>query len=79
MKCAIINENIYPVVSIIDPELMVSVPKKVTAHTGVDTFSHAFESYISKGATEWSRMLAKRSMELFAKEHKNRGERTPAT
>ena len=67
MKCAIINENIYPVVSIIDPELMVSVPKKVTAHTGVDTFSHAFESYISKGATEWSRMLAKRSMELFAK------------
>ena len=66
MKCAIINENIYPDVSIIDPELMVTVPKKVSAHTGVDTFAHAFESYISKGATEWSRMLAKRSMELFA-------------
>lgn len=67
MKCAIINEHIYPDVSIIDPELMVTVPKKVTAHTGVDTFAHAFESYIAKGATEWSRMLAKRSMELFAK------------
>ena len=67
MKCAIINENIYPDVSIIDPELMVTVPKKVTAHTGVDTFAHAFESYISNGATEWSRMLAKRSMELFSR------------
>lgn len=67
MKCAIINEFIYPDVSIIDPELMVSVPKKVTANTGVDTFAHAFESYISNGATEWSKMLAVRSMELFAR------------
>ncbi len=67
MKCAIINENIYPDVSIIDPELMISIPKKVTAHTGVDTFAHAFESYISNGATEWSEMLALKSMELFSR------------
>ena len=67
MKATIINEHIYPAVSIVDPELMVSVPKKVTAHTGVDTFAHAFESYIANGATEWSQMLAVKSMELFAK------------
>lgn len=67
MKCAIINENIYPDVSIIDPQVMYSIPKKVTAHTGVDTFAHAFESYISNGATEWSQMLAVKSMELFAR------------
>jgi alcohol dehydrogenase class IV len=67
MKCTIINEMIYPDVSIIDPELMLSIPKKVTAHTGVDTFAHAFESFISNGATEWSEMLAVKSMELFSR------------
>lgn len=65
-KCTIINHVIYPTVSVIDPELMVSVPPQITALTGIDTFAHAFEAYICANATEISDMMALRSIELFA-------------
>jgi len=66
LKAAIINPIIYPKVSIVDPELMISVPKHIAALTGIDTFAHAFESFIANGANEWSRMLALKSMQLFS-------------
>lgn len=65
-KCTIINHVIYPTVSIIDPELMVSVPAQITALTGIDTFAHAFEAYICANATAISDMLALSSIEFFA-------------
>jgi len=67
LKAPIINNIIYPKVSIVDPMLMVSVPRDITALTGLDTFAHAFESFISVGANEWSEMLALKSIELFSK------------
>jgi len=45
-KSAIYHPNIFPKVSIVDPELMLSVPSEVTACTGFDVFCHAFESTI---------------------------------
>lgn len=66
-KCTIITPLIYPCVSIIDPELMVSIPPQLTALTGIDTFAHAFEAYICKGQNEFSDALALHAMELFAK------------
>ena len=45
-KSALYNNILYPEVCIIDPELMLSVPKFVTACTGFDVFCHAFESLI---------------------------------
>jgi alcohol dehydrogenase len=41
------NDDTFPVLSIVDPELMKSVPPKMTAFTGMDTFFHAVEAYIA--------------------------------
>ena len=41
-KSAIYHPNVYPRISIVDPELMISVPPKITAATGFDVFCHAF-------------------------------------
>ncbi|WP_053239663.1 iron-containing alcohol dehydrogenase [Pleomorphomonas koreensis] len=51
-KSAMWNDNLLCRVAIVDPELMVSVPPRVTASTGFDIFTHTFESYINTGASE---------------------------
>lgn len=45
-KVTIFHAALFPLVSIVDPELMLSVPAHVTAATGFDAFTHAFESYL---------------------------------
>ncbi len=45
-KVTIFHSGLFPSVSIVDPELMLSVPAHVTAATGFDAFTHAFESYL---------------------------------
>ncbi len=56
-------DKLFPVLSIIDPELMVSVPPKFTAYQGFDTFFHAAENYISSFASIMSDMLALTAIE----------------
>lgn len=46
-KSAIWNNNIFPKVALVDPELTASMPKSVTAQTGFDAFCHNFEAYLS--------------------------------
>ncbi len=65
LKCAIINPAVYPDIALLDPELTYSAPPMLTALTGLDTFAHAFESYLAKAATEFSEMLSLKSIELF--------------
>ena len=62
-KSAIFNSNVYPKVSIVDPELMVTVPSHVTASTGFDVFTHSFESYLHPNASPYTDMLALRAMQ----------------
>lgn len=57
-KSAMYNNILYPEVCIIDPELMVSVPKFVTATTGFDVLCHAFESTINPGTGAYVDLLA---------------------
>lgn len=57
----------YPTLAIIDPELTVSMPKGLTATTGLDVFAHAFESYACSDATPYSRMYALEAIKLFKK------------
>lgn len=64
-KSAIWNENIFPKIAIVDPQLMASVPKNVTAATGFDAFAHNFEAYISTGSNAYVQALALRGMELI--------------
>jgi alcohol dehydrogenase len=48
----------YPVLSIVDPELTLSVPPQITAHTGMDAFFHAVEAYLSTMSNPVSDYLA---------------------
>lgn len=60
-------EKTFPVLSIVDPELMTSVPTKLTAYQGFDALFHATEGYIASIATEMSDMYALKSIELIGK------------
>ena len=57
----------FPTISIVDPELMVSVPKNMTAYQGFDALFHATEGYIANIATPISDAFALKSIELVAK------------
>ncbi len=57
-KSALYNNILYPQVCIVDPELMVTVPKFVTATTGFDVLCHAFESTINPGTGAYVDLLA---------------------
>lgn len=66
-KSAIFNSRIYAKVSIVDPELMVTVPQHVTASTGFDVFCHAFESYLhNTNASPYTDLLALEAIRLVA-------------
>lgn len=55
-KLGIGFQSLFPVLSIVDPELMVSVPPKLTAYQGLDTFFHLAEGYLSKKANPFNEM-----------------------
>lgn len=59
--------ELFPVLSIVDPELMVSVPPLYTAYQGFDALFHATECYISKTANLMSDMYAQTAIENIAK------------
>lgn len=59
------NRSTFPVMSIVDPELMVSVPAHLTAYQGFDAFFHAAEGYIANVASPISDLYALQSMKLL--------------
>jgi len=63
-KSALYNNILYPKVCIIDPELMLTVPKFVTATTGFDVFCHAFESTINPRTGAYVDLLAHEAISL---------------
>jgi len=60
-------EKTFPFISIVDPDLMMSVPPQLTAYQGFDAFFHAAEGYIANIATEVSDMYALKSIELIGR------------
>ena len=66
-KMVCVDPNDTPVLSIIDAELMATMPKGLTAATGMDALTHAIEGYITKGAWELSDMFEIKAIELIAK------------
>lgn len=64
-KGAIWHKNIFPKVSIIDPEMTLSMPESVTAQTGFDAFCHNFEAYISVNASPITEALSLLGIELI--------------
>lgn len=65
-KSAIYHSNVYPKAAIVDPELMLTVPRFVTATTGFDVFAHAFESYIHPNASPYIDLMAIGAITLVA-------------
>jgi lactaldehyde reductase len=66
-KMVCVDPNDIPVLSIVDAELMLSLPKGLTAATGMDALTHAIEGYITKGAWEMSDMFELKAIEMIAK------------
>jgi len=66
VKMVCVDPNALPILSIIDAELMITMPKDLTAATGVDALTHAIEGYITKGAWEMSDMFELKAIELIA-------------
>jgi alcohol dehydrogenase class IV len=65
-KSALYHERLYPKVSIVDPRLMISVPKHVTAATGFDVLAHAFESYINPNGSPYTDLMALEALRIVA-------------
>jgi alcohol dehydrogenase class IV len=65
-KDGIADDLMCPGFTVLDPELTVSMPQKVTASTGIDAFTHAFEAYLSRNANPVSDALNLHAMKLIA-------------
>lgn len=65
-KMVCVDPNDIPAVAIIDPELMYSLPKSLTAATGMDALTHAIEGYITKGAWVMSDMYELQAIKMIA-------------
>lgn len=64
-KNTIFHNNCFSKECIIDPKLMLSLPKKLTASTAFDAFTHAFESYINPKANYFTEMFSEKAMETI--------------
>jgi len=64
-KMVCVDPNDIPMCSVIDCELMMSMPKGLTASTGMDALTHAIESYITPGAWTMSDMFEEKAIELI--------------
>lgn len=66
-KMVCVDPHDIPVVAIVDPDLMASMPSSLTAATGMDALTHAIEGYITAGAWELSDMFHLKAIELIAR------------
>ena len=66
-KMVCVDPNDIPTLAIIDPELMLSMPRGLTASTGMDALTHAIEGRITLGAWEMSDMFETKAIEMIAK------------
>ena len=66
-KMVCVDVHDIPVVAVVDPEMMYTMPKGLTAATGMDALTHAIEGYITKGAWELSDMFHLKAIELISK------------
>ena len=77
-KMVCVDVHDIPVVAVVDPDMMSTMPKGLTAATGMDALTHAIEGYITAGAWEMSDMFHLKAIELIAKNLRGAVEGTDA-
>ena len=65
IKYPLADYNITPDIAIVDPELAETMPKKLTAHTGMDAMTHAIEAYVSTVANDYTEQLALHATDMI--------------
>lgn len=76
-KMVCVDVHDIPVVAVVDPEMMASMPKGLTAATGMDALTHAIEGYITKGAWEMTDMFHLKAIEIISKYLRDAVNNTP--
>lgn len=76
-KFVCVDPHDIPVVAIIDPDMMSSMPKGLTAATGMDALTHAIEGYITAGAWELSDMFHLKAIEIISRSLRGAVANTP--
>jgi len=76
-KMVCVDPHDLPVVAFVDPDMMASMPKGLTAATGMDALTHAIEGYITAGAWEMSDMFHIKAIEIIARSLRGAVENTP--
>ncbi len=66
-KFVCVDTHDMPIVAVVDPEMMSTMPKGLTAATGMDALTHAIEGYITKGAWEMTDMFHLEAIKLISK------------
>lgn len=76
-KMVCVDVHDIPVIAVVDPDMMSTMPKGLTAATGMDALTHAIEGYITKGAWELSDMFHLKAIEIISKTLRGAVENTP--
>lgn len=75
-KMVCVDPKDIPVVAVVDPDMMSSMPKGLTAATGMDALTHAIEGYITKAAWELSDMFHLKAIEIISRSLRSAVENT---
>jgi len=76
-KMVCVDPHDIPVVAFIDPDMMSSMPKGLTAATGMDALTHAIEGFTTKAAWEMTDMMHLKAIEIISKSLRGAVENTP--
>ncbi|MBO5278924.1 MAG: lactaldehyde reductase [Lachnospiraceae bacterium] len=76
-KMVCVDPHDIPVVAFVDPDMMSTMPKGLTAATGMDALTHAIEGYITKGAWELSDMFHLKAIEIISRSLRDAVNNTP--
>lgn len=76
-KMVCVDPKDIPVIAVVDPDMMSSMPKGLTAATGMDALTHAIEGYITAGAWELSDMFHLKAIEIISNSLRGAVENTP--
>ncbi|MBR5753175.1 MAG: lactaldehyde reductase, partial [Clostridia bacterium] len=76
-KFVCVDPHDMPIVAVVDPDMMSSMPKGLTAATGMDALTHAIEGYTTKAAWEMTDMFHLKAIEIISKSLRGAVENTP--